>query len=460
VIGPYPVIELPTREYALNFIYGMIYDTAKLLAAGLSGEAALADPRWTLDLLGWVRRDHGLRRAAVIGALRAAHAMLAAHEPGSRALVASALRRPDEPGEALAHWTSRFGRAIPKPVKRGVADAATRLYTEAGMLGYDTAGIGYRFADVIELVHPTPRAAWQDALFRHALRRRRGPICPRALPMLRANAVLRAQAGSDPRVLLDPARLAAAAIRWRDALSLAGSAVDRGSLWAALVPSMGYQEMLDSLKNLDDAEVADEVAGAVGNRLADPGEVARSGLLPFRFLAAYDRLTSLRWAGALDRALQASLGNLPAWGGRTLVLVDTSASMAHHPASTPRRAGSSLTLAKAAAVFAACIASKDAGVEVFGFANGVFQHEVPPGSSVLRHANRLLARTGEAGHRADVEGALRHAYRGHDRVVVLTDAPAPASAACDAPVFWLNGAGDVTFGLIPLLEKGPLPPQR
>lgn len=38
-------------------------------------------------------------------------------------MIASVLRRPDEPGELLAYWTATYGRAVPKPVKRGIADA-------------------------------------------------------------------------------------------------------------------------------------------------------------------------------------------------------------------------------------------------------------------------------------------------------------------------------------------------
>jgi hypothetical protein len=51
-------------------------------------------------------------------------------EGGNRRLVGSVLRRADEPGEMLAYWTSRYGRAVPKPVKRGIADTVARLYDE------------------------------------------------------------------------------------------------------------------------------------------------------------------------------------------------------------------------------------------------------------------------------------------------------------------------------------------
>ena len=91
-----------------------------------------------------------------------------------RQLVASVLQRADEPGEALGYWTGRYGRSIPKPIKRGSADAVRRLYTERSLLTYDTALHGFRFADVVELTHPSPDPVtpWQGDLFRYALDRR------------------------------------------------------------------------------------------------------------------------------------------------------------------------------------------------------------------------------------------------------------------------------------------------
>jgi hypothetical protein len=52
-----------------------------------------------------------------------------------------------------------------------VADAIGRLYTEFNLLKYDTGAHAFRFADVIDLVHPAPAAPWQGDLFRVALNR-------------------------------------------------------------------------------------------------------------------------------------------------------------------------------------------------------------------------------------------------------------------------------------------------
>ncbi len=442
-------------------------------------QAAVADPQWTAGLLGWLRSAGNMRSASLVGALEAAKALLEAKVPGSRAIVASVLQRADEPGEALAYWTSRYSRAIPKPVKRGIADAVGRLYTEYALLKYDTGSHGWRFADVLDLVHPEPVAPWQGTLFKHALdrRRSRGDI-PSSLTMVHLNAKLRENAASGViEDMLDPAILQRAGMTWEDVLSLLGSKVDKARLWAALIPSMGYMALLRNLRNFDETGVPDHVAEQVAARLADPAHVAKSRQFPFRFLSAYEQAPSLRWGHALDKALQASLQNLPGFVGRTLVLVDTSASMSSGGLSGK----STMTPAKAAAVFGVALAAKGEKVDLRGFADGVFRHDVPAGASVIREIDRFCARTGEVGHGTNIPYAVRHAYDGHDRVVIISDMQTIAGphsqgietmVPANVPIYGFNlqgykhaamptgtgnrhefgGLTDATFRMIPLLE--------
>lgn len=151
-------------------------------------KATVEDPEWTADLLRWLRADGNMRTASLVGAAEYTKAALEKNITGSRAVVSSVLQRADEPGEMLAYWTSHYGRAIPKPVKRGTADAVLRLYTERGFLRYDSDAKGYQFADVIDLVHPATDKAWQGDLFKYALDRRHkrdNPI-PESLRAVRA----------------------------------------------------------------------------------------------------------------------------------------------------------------------------------------------------------------------------------------------------------------------------------
>jgi TROVE domain len=452
--------------------------------ADLIRAVVATDPQWTGRLLRWLRTDANMRSASLVGALEAAKAMLAAGIPGGRQVVDSVLQRADEPGEALAYWTATYGRAVPKPVKRGLADAVARLYTQRSLLKYDTASHAYRFADVIDLVHPTPAGdkPWQGDLYAHALDRRHGrdTAIPASLTMLRANAALRRAVADDPGVLADPDTLARAGMTWEDVLSLAGATLDKARLWAALIPSMGYMALLRNLRNFDGAGVDDDVAAQVAAKLADPAEVARSRQFPYRFLAAYEQAPSLRWAQALDKALQASLANLPALPGRSLILVDTSSSMSSRGFS----ARSTMSPVKAAAVFGVALAARGEQVDLHGFADGVFRHTVGKGASVIREVDRFVARVGEVGHGTRIAESIKATLRGHDRVFVISDmqtfAPGPHTGNVTdvvprgIPLYGFNlggyrhtafdagtpnriefgGLTDATFRMIPLIEAG------
>ncbi|MER5649437.1 TROVE domain-containing protein [Streptosporangium sp. NPDC002524] len=447
-------------------------------------QVAVEDGEWMARFLPWLRGEANMRTAPLVAALESVRARLAAGLHGlNRQLVDGVLQRADEPGEALAYWMSTYGRAIPKPVKRGVADAVRRLYTERGLLKYDTGARGFRFADVIDLVHPVPAAdkAWQGELFAHALDRRHD----RDKPIHDALATLRARAGlavlpveSRRAVLADPGRLRAAGMTWEALAGWLQGPMDREA-WEAIVPSMGYMALIRNLRNLDEAGVSDEVAGRVAAKLADPGEVAGSRQLPFRFYSAYRNAPSARWGHALDRALTLATGNVPSFGGRTLVLVDTSASMTSGAVS----ARSTVTPVRAAALFGVTLAARGERVDLYGFADGVFHHRMRRGASVLKEMDRFCGRVGEVGHGTQIAASLRRAYRGHDRVVILSDMQTMSGYHGDevtravperVPMYGFNlqgyrraampagsggrhefgGFSDASFRLIPLLERG------
>lgn len=451
-------------------------------------QATLDDPDWTARFLGWLRSTANMRSAALVGAAEYTRARLDAGLAGtSRGVVASVLQRADEPGELLAYWTSHYGKKIPKPLKRGVADAATRLYTEYSTLKYDTASHGWRFADVIDLTHPTPKAPWQDALFKHALDRRHNrdfSVDADLLPMMYSNAVTRTVvANGGVETLLHANVLREAGMTWEDALSLAGSKVSKAKLWESMIPSMGYMALLRNLRNFDEAGVSGITVANVIRKLTDPDEVARSRQFPYRFLSAYLNAPNDVWKHPLNVALEYSLRNIPALPGKTLVLVDTSASMR-----SPVSAKSKITAVDAAALLGVALTHRntapqgDGKVDLHGFASGVFRHDVVKGASVLSEVERFVRRVGEVGHGTDMWGALRATYRDHDRVFLVTDMQTVSSpygvddraVPRHVPIYGFNlggynsvayaagspnrhefgGLNDATLRAIPLLEAG------
>lgn len=389
-------------------------------------QLAVEDPEWTAGLLGWLRSDGNMRTAAVVGAAEFTRGRLDAGAHGhSRQVVASVLQRADEPGELLAYWTARYGRSLPKPIKRGIADAIGRLYTERALLKYDTDSRGFRFADVIELVHPAPATGrpWQGDLFAHAINRRhgRGEATPDTLPTLQAAQTLAAIPVEqrrayvlDPSLVTPPGGLAGAGFTWERLAGWLQGPMDAAA-WEAIIPSMGYMALLRNLRNFDEAGVSDEVAERIAKRLADPEEVGRSRQFPFRYLAAYRNTRSLRWAHALERALGASLKNVPSLPGRTLVLVDRSPSM--FPGcifSTPN--SSDITLADQAAIFGTAVALRAQSADLVEFGQTSRVLNVPPGGAALRIVEQFGQIDG-----TDIPSAVKQHLAGHDRVVIVTD---------------------------------------
>ncbi|TJZ59182.1 TROVE domain-containing protein [Streptomyces piniterrae] len=389
-------------------------------------QLAVEDGDWTAGLLGWLRGPGNMRTAAIVGAAEFVKARLdgAVTPPHAtvtnRAVIASVLKRPDEPGELLAYWMGQYGRRIPKPVKRGIEDALGSLYTERALLKYDTAGHAFRFGDVIELVHPSPAAAWQGDLFKHAIDRRhgRGGEPPATLELLRTRAMIADWPIEQRPALLkrpDAAEfLRGAGMTWEALAGWLQGPMDKAA-WEAVIPSMGLMALVRNLRNFDEAGVSDTVAARIAARLADPDEVARSRMFPFRFWAAYKHAPSLRWGHALEQALGHSLSNVPRLPGRTLILVDRSPSMfPGYAFSTPNR--SDISLAEQAAVFGAALAVRAEAPTLVEFGMRSRRIDVPKGASTLR-----LIESFERIDGTDIPSAVKKHYAAHDRVVVVTD---------------------------------------
>lgn len=159
-------------------------------------QVAVDDPEWVLGFVGWLRTEANMRSASLVLAAEAVKARLDAKQhvdlhtqrSYNRKIIDAACQRPDEPAELLAYWTGRYGRNLPMPVKRGLRDAVERLLNEKALLKYDSDGKAVRMGDLIELVHPRAKRAWQDALYKTAIDRRhnRDNEIPDMLPAVRA----------------------------------------------------------------------------------------------------------------------------------------------------------------------------------------------------------------------------------------------------------------------------------
>ncbi|MEV0468386.1 TROVE domain-containing protein [Nocardia tengchongensis] len=448
--------------------------------SALVRQVALTDLEWLTRFATWLRGEANMRSASLVLAAEAAKAGVDAGQTGSRAIVNTVLQRADEPGEMLSYWIGHYGKKIPKPVKRGVADAAARLYNEKSYLKWDSDSRGVRFADVIQLAHVDPRGEWQSTLFKYAIEARLGVDgleLPARLETLCANADLRGTGAATinrwAREGLLADKLALARMTWEAVPSLVNGPWTR-ELWESIIPSMGYMALLRNLRNFDQAGVSDEVAAKVAARLMDPEQVAKSRQLPMRYLSAYRAAPSLRWAYALEKALDAAVSNIPALPGRTLILIDTSGSM---------HAGFSKdgTLMRwdAATIFGLALARRCARADVMSYSNHGLPFPLQSGESLLKSLERWKSGGFFIGGGTNTAGTVRATFDRHDRVVILTDEQNgwggdPGSAMPQqVPLYTWNLAGyqhghaaggpnrhtfgglsDRAFAMIPLLERG------
>ncbi|MEV8636894.1 TROVE domain-containing protein [Streptosporangium sp. NPDC051023] len=472
-------------------------------------EQAVEDPAWLTAFVGWLRGTANIRSGALVAAAEMARARQLRHLRGySRQAVHAALQRADEPGAILNYYLTRYasprpqrrenGLTLPIALRRGVVDAVIGLYTETATLKWDRAEDAVRFGDVVDLVEPTHathgntylRGTPKGDLFKYLIDRRHGrdTLIPATLPILSARAQLGAVPREARRALLrnlgmtNATRLMQQTGMTHEALAGWLKEPLTAADWEMMLPTMGYMATLKNLASLDRAGVSDETAAKVAARLSDPAQVRRSRQLPYRFLSAYLAVPSDRWRVPLGEAFQTAVGNVPYLSGRSLVLVDVSASML-----TKMSADSAVSRMMIAALFGVTLASRGAKVDLWGFANTTFQHQVPPGTSVLRSAEQFIRRNdnGAYGHGTQIAAAIHATYRQHDRVIVITDEQTNADdhyqygnvtdavprsvplwcfnvtgeqgAVVDAGTtnrYTMGGLTDHTFTLIPTLEGG------
>ncbi len=389
--------------------------------ASLVRKVTVADADFVARFVPYLRDVMQMRSASIVIAAE----YVAAGGANGRRVVANAMQRADEPAEMLGYWMSTRGRAIPAAIKRGIADAAQRLYTERAALKYDGVGRAIRMADVIELTHPTPRDTKQSALFRYLLdHRHRGEAeASEYLPMIRRATELQSMPVEARRETLNSSALGEAGFTWERLSGWLPGGMDAAA-WESMIPSMGYMALIRNLRNFDEAGISAELVREVQDKLRDPDEVARSRQFPYRFWSAYKFAPSVVWASVLEDALEQSVANVPVLDGRTLVLIDTSASM-----QSPVSNRSKVMRFETGALFAATVAKRAAKADVVIFGTDSRELPVVKGQSVLRYIEKVEKAIGSVGHGTEAHKAMMKHFDGHDRVVIFTDEQTHDSAS-------------------------------
>lgn len=444
------------------------------------------DPAWVRAFLPWLRGpEANIRTAALVGAVEYVMARLEAGEDGdNRRVIDQVIQRLDEAGEIVQYTLKTYGR-LPKPIKRGVGDAVIRLGSEYAFSKYGRSdGDAVKLADVLALTHPGDRKGsaqtvkgFQHDLFELATSSPYRDVEPgESLTMLRARQSLMAVPVAQRRavVLNEPERLAEAGVTWEALAGWLQGPMD-AKAWEAVIPSMGVMALIRNLRNFDEAKIGKAAVAKVVAKISDPAVVAASRQLPFRWLAAYNAVSSDRYRVALGDAVEASTANIPDFPGTTLALTDCSASMGN-----PMSGKSKMAMVDAAGLFGSALAAR-LGDRVDLVAYGTYStlHRLPRGGSVLAHARTFRNMGSVVGHGTNTWEAVAKHYDGHDRVLIFTDGQTRGSghgmATRKARIYAWNLAGyatamvpsgrkgqtqevgglsDATFKLLPLMERG------
>lgn len=440
--------------------------------------SVLADPAWTANLLRWLRHDANMRSASIVGAVEAAKALSELNKAelrpkdGSatpRGIMNSVLVRADEPAEALGYWLAVYGKPVPKWLKRALGDAAARLYTPFNVLKWDSTRNPVRMADVVEFSQAKQNP---NGVYKYLLDDRHGRGDASEIAMFSARRRFEEIPVADRRALLSTfqfaGRLHEAGLTWEAVSGWLQGPMD-AEAWQACIPLMRYGAVIKNLANFDRAGISKPMRDAVIRLLTEPFEVKNSRLLPMAFLSAYNNVPGDTYKAALDEAATLALSNITPFAGRTLILIDTSGSMnteftAHRGRKNPD--AERLMRWDAAALFGIALAGACAHADVVSFSSaggyrswgyvrnrsyeasaGSLPFELKAGENLLKTVGRFR-KTHFIGGGTDTGGAIATHYKGHDRVVILTDEQADAHPngimkpiPADKTVYTFNLAG-------------------
>lgn len=225
--------------------------------------------------------------------------------------------RVDDMSEILSYLVKKYGNAvngndsrrrpIPNAVKAGFKRAFNR-FDNYQISKYPLIDKDFSLIDLVNLIHPKPTEKNNEAL----------------------NALIRG-------------RLIAKVDTWEKALSDAGRETDdedvktelKNTAWKEMINSkkIGYFALLKNLRNIlstGDNELIEKACAL----LVDENLIAKSLVLPFRYLVAREQIDNLSSSkitrfvlSKIDEAIDIACKNVPKFDGETLVAFDDSGSM-------------------------------------------------------------------------------------------------------------------------------------
>jgi len=411
----------------------------------------LEDPLFAAKAAVYTRKQNGLRSVSHIVAGELSQRVDVKGSPWLRAFYRKVVQRPDDITETLAYLKTRGNpdlRKLSNAMKRGFGEALSGFdaYQLAKYLRSDRDP---NLIDAVNLLHP------------------------KSTPALAALMTGTLKPAETWETKLTQAGQQAA----KEALSEQEKVELKGQAWTELLAQrkLGYLACLRNLRNI--AEQAPEAFPLALAFLTDPRQVEKSLVLPFQIFTATEALAGTKADSnaaklALDKAMELSLKNVPAFAGETLLAVDVSGSMRGRPL-------------RIASLFAAVLFKSQRSSEVMLFDTKAQHLRLHPGDS-LTSLTKAIEQAATGGG-TDFRLIFQNARKAYDRVIILSDMQAwvgghtPAAALVEykrkfqvdprifsfdlnghgtlqfpeSKVFALAGFTDAVLGTMKNLEKDP-----
>jgi 60 kDa SS-A/Ro ribonucleoprotein len=292
------------------------------------------------------------------------------------------------------------GRAIKRVVSNWLNYKFSGPNGEYWALKYNGSGRGYSLGDIIKLMHPkNPVGSKNFTLFGYLIGKE--GISIEGLPQIQSFENLK-RANSDVEKLK---HILEGRLPHEVVTGACGKMTP--DMWAALVKDMPVFATLRNLNTLDRAGVLDGNRKIIEERFTNPEILAKSKILPFQFLKAFDMVSKPWVKDALRLSLERTFDNLPEIPGRTAIFFDKSGSMQGD-------------YIKIGAIFGYALYKKTGGNAIFWtFDTSVYDAKPSMHDTILSQAERI-----RAGGSTSVDApmrALRQKKEKVDNIILITD---------------------------------------
>ena len=361
----------------------------------------ISDKKFVAKAAIFARNEFGMRSISHAVAGELALDASVKGQPWTKTFYNNVVRRVDDMLEIVSYVWKDGKKPLPNALKKGFAQAFSR-FDGYQLSKYQNNNSGLKLVDLVNLVHPVPTARNKEAF---------DALINGKLKNLTTSQTALTNIGQVAENEEERATL-------------------RKGYWTDVLTNrtLGYTDLIRSLTKIaKDAPEAVDLAVAM---LKDEKLVAKSLVMPYQMYIALKMVekevgaTSVgrKLLKGLEDALELSCKNVPDFGGKTVVIVDRSASMSSPLSSVNNGI---MSMAEAGTLMALFLARKnDCDFVIFG--ETAAQVPYNPNDSILTSVKTLMSYNASSnkynvGHSTNFHAAFNVLKEKYDRIIIFSD---------------------------------------